>query len=275
MHIPPAEHAGLADEKDSPVLSLLLTIVMPVVILTWGKGRLGLTTQQAFIVALLFPLIYGIVELVRSKRIGFNPIIGVVGVMLTGGIGLLKLNPKWVAIKEGVVPLLFAAAMLISAWMGRPLARVILNQVLDKPRIDAALAERGNADEYERKTGIATYLLAGTFLLSAALNYSLAKAIVKAPAGTDAFNHQLGKMTALSFPIITVPVMLVLMGTLIYIWTTVTKLTGLQLEEVMKQPEKKGKKAETTAAVAEPAVTTEPVLSPEPVLTTEAADSGE
>lgn len=240
------------------MLSLFLTIVLPVVILSWGKDKLGLSTQQAFIVALLFPLVYGLYELIRSKRIGFNPIIGVVGVLLTGGIGLLKLNPKWVAIKEGVVPLGFAAAILVSAWMGKPLARVILNQVLDKPRIDAALAERGNADEYERKTGVATYLLAGTFLLSAILNYSLAKAIVNAPAGTDAFNKQLGKMTALSFPVITVPVMIVLMGTLIYIWMTVTKLTGLELEEVMKQPEKKGRtRTKPQPAVAEPPITTE------------------
>lgn len=244
------------------MLSLFLTIVLPVAILSWGKDKLGLSTQQAFIVALLFPLVYGVVELIRSKRIGFNPIVGVVGVLLTGGIGLLKLNPKWVAIKEGIVPLGFAAAVLISAWMGKPLARVILNQVLDKPRIDAALAERGNADEYERKTGVATYLLAGAFLLSSILNYSLAKAVVHAPAGTDAFNKQLGKMTALSFPIITVPVMIVLMGTLIYIWMTVTKLTGLELEEVMKQPEKKGKgkaKTQATPAAAEPSVTTETV----------------
>ena len=61
--------------------------------------------------------------------------------------------------------------------------------------------------------------------------------------GTDAFNNELGRMTALSYPVITLPVMLVLMGTIYYIFSTVGKLTGLELEEMMKQKPKKGQPA--------------------------------
>ncbi len=43
-------------------------------------------------------------------------------------------------------------------------------------------------------------------------------------------------MTALSFPVITVPVMLTLIGTMVYIIRTVTRLTGLSMEEVIRQP---------------------------------------
>ena len=53
----------------------------------------------------------------------------------------------------------------------------------------------------------------------------------------------LGRMTALSYPVITLPVMLVLMGTIYYIFSTVGKLTGLELEEMMKQKPKKGQPA--------------------------------
>jgi uncharacterized integral membrane protein len=41
-------------------------------------------------------------------------------------------------------------------------------------------------------------------------------------------------MTALSFPVIAVPAMLVLMGALIYLFRGIKKLTGLRLEEIIK-----------------------------------------
>lgn len=216
--------------------SLALTVIIPVIILTWLSGADRLGAERAFVLALLFPLVYAAVELVRSRKVGFNPIIGIVSVLLTGGIGLLKLDPQWVAVKEAAVPLGLALAILISSWIGRPLARIFLNQVLDRPRVDAALAARGTADQYERKTGIATYLLATAFLLSAALNFTLAKIVVTSEPGTEAFNRELGRMTALSFPVITIPVMLTLIGTLIYIIRTVTHLTGLDMEQILRQP---------------------------------------
>lgn len=215
--------------------SLALTVIIPVVILTWFSGDDRLGAERAFVLALLFPLTYAVVELVRSRRIGFNPIIGVVSVLLTGGIGLLKLDPQWVAFKEAAVPLALALAILVSSWIGRPLARLFLDKVLDRPRVDAALAARGTAEEYERKTSVATYLLASAFLLSAVLNFTLAKIVVTSEAGTEAFNQELGRMTALSFPVITIPVMLTLIGTMVYIVRTVTNLTGLSMEHVLRQ----------------------------------------
>jgi hypothetical protein len=71
-------------------------------------------------------------------------------------------------------------------------------------------------------------------LLSATLNFTLAKIVVTSPPGTEAFNRELGRMTALSFPVITVPVMITLIGTMVYIIRTVTQLTGLDMEHVLR-----------------------------------------
>ena len=56
--------------------------------------------------------------------------------------------------------------------------------------------------EFNRGLSVATYLLASSFFLSGVLNYLLAKAIITSQAGSIAFNQELGKLTALSFPII-------------------------------------------------------------------------
>jgi hypothetical protein len=222
------------------MLNLFITVILPVIILTRFSDDDSLGPDRALVLALALPLGWAIWELARSRRVSASPIIGAVGVLLTGGFRLFEIPPKWFAIKEASIPAALALAILVSAWIGKPLARLFLNQVLDKERIDVALAERGNADEYERRTSIATYLLAGAFVLSAVLNFALARIIVTADPGTDRFNDQLGRMTALSYPVIMVPVMIVLMGTIFYILNMVGKLTGLEIEDMMKQKPKKG-----------------------------------
>lgn len=223
------------------MLNLLFTIIIPVVILTRFSGEGDLGPDRGLALALAFPIGWAIWEFSRERRIGAAPVIGVVSVLLTGGFRLFDIPPRWFAVKEAAVPAALALAILISAWIGKPLARVFLNQVLDGERIRARLLERGTLDEYEQRTAKATFLLAAAFLLSAALNFILARIVVTSDPGTDAFNSELGRMTALSYPVITIPVMIVLVGTIWYIMSTVTKLTGLQAEDMMKQGEKNKK----------------------------------
>lgn len=225
------------------MLNVLLTVVLPVIILTQFSSNDRLGPDRALILALAIPVAYALWELGRNRKVSWQPIIGIIGVLMTGGFRLLELPPRWFAVKEAIVPATFALAILVSAWLGKPLARVFLNTFLDKDRIEAALRENGNEDEYEQRTAIATYLLAGAFTLSAILNFVLARMVVKADPGTDAFNDQLGRMTALSYPVITLPVMIVLMITIFYIFNTVGKMTGLEIEDMVKQDPKKQKKA--------------------------------
>lgn len=222
------------------MLNLLLTIILPVIVLTQLSSDDRLGPDKSLALALALPIGYGIYELARSRRISANPIIGIVGVLLTGGFRLFEIPPKWFAIKEASIPALLALAILVSAWIGKPLARVFLNQVLDREKVDAALVANGTTEEYERRTAKATYFLAGAFVLSAVLNFALARIIVTSDPGTDAFNDELGRMTGLSYPVIMVPVMIVLMGTIFWVFNTVGKLTGLELEDIMKQKPKQG-----------------------------------
>ncbi len=229
------------------MINLLITIILPVVILTRFSSEDSLGPDRALALALALPIGYAILELIRTRRISASPIIGVVSVLLTGGFRLLDIPPEWFAVKEAAIPAILALAILVSAWIGKPLARIFLNQILDRERIDSALAERGTAHEYEQRTSIATYLLAGAFVLSAILNFVLARMVVTSDPGTDAFNSELGRMTALSYPVITIPVMIVLFVTILYVFNTVGKLTGLEMEDIMKKKPKPKKGAEPEA----------------------------
>lgn len=220
------------------MLSLLLNIVIPTIIMMRFAGEDKLGPVNALLLALAFPLIFGIYSMVRERKIGWMPVVGLVSIMISGGVGLLKLPAEWIAVKEAAIPLVLALAIVVSAWIGRPLARIFLNQILDRERVYAALQEKGTTEEYERRTAVATWLLASAFLLSAALNFGLARYVVTADGGTQQYTEQLGRMTALSFPVITVPVFIVLTGTILYIMNTVSKLTGLDAEHVLRDQKK-------------------------------------
>jgi hypothetical protein len=226
------------------MINILITLVIPVIILTRFSGDDSLGPTRGLLLALAFPIGWAAYEMYKQRKIGWTPIMGVVSVLLTGGIALLELPPELVAIKEASIPLALALAILVSAWIGKPLARIFLNQMLNRDKVEQALAERGTTHEYEERTARATYLLASAFLLSAALNYGLARVVVTAEPGSATFNSQLGRMTALSFPVITIPVMIVLFITVFYILRIVNQLTGLEAEDVIRQPGKELKEPE-------------------------------
>ena len=77
-------------------------------------------------------------------------------------------------------------------------------------------------------------LLAGSFFLSSILNYLLAKWILVSPPGTTAYNEELGRMTALSYPVIALPSMVLMMAALWYLFSQIGKLTGEDIEKFLQ-----------------------------------------
>ena len=109
--------------------------------------------------------------------------------------------------------------------------------MLNVDKIHERLEQTNNTQQFETRLLRATYWLSGTFFFSSVMNYTLAKWIVTSPAGSEAFNAELGRMNLLSYPMIAIPSMLMLMAIFYYLWRTIHGLTGLKLEEVMANPE--------------------------------------
>lgn len=224
-------------KRESMLVNLLFNIVIPTLILTKLSNDEWLGTKLGLIIALAFPIIYGVRDFYQRGKFNFFSALGVVSVLLTGGISLLELDPKYIAIKEAAIPGFLGLATLLSLKTKYPLVRTFLynDQIIKVDVVNHALDEFGNHIAFESVLKNATYLLASSFALSSVLNYVLAKWIVVSAPGTAAFNEELGKMTALSYPVIALPAMAIMIFTLFYLFSNIKKLTHLNLEDIMHE----------------------------------------
>lgn len=225
------------------MISLVINILIPTVIMMRFAGEDKLGAVNALLIALAFPFVYGVWEMAKTRKVGWVPILGLISIAISGGVGLLKLPASWIAVKEAMIPAILALAILVSAWIGKPLARIFLDAIIDKDRVYPILEEQNKMDDYDRRTSVATWMLAGTFILSATLNFILARVVVTADGGSEQYTQQIGRMTALSFPVITIPVFIALTASIFYIMSTLSKLTGLEMDEVLKDQRKQKSEA--------------------------------
>lgn len=217
-------------------MEMLVSILLPTLILKKLSTDAYLGATWALCLALSLPLAYGLWRFYKERKFGFIPALGFVSILLTGTIGLLQLDPKYIAIKEATIPFLIGMGILISIKTPYPLVKTFIynDNLLQVAKIDQHLLARGKRELFMQNLQTATLMLAGTFFISAILNYFLARYIVTAPAGTDLFNSQLGSMNLLSYPVIVLPSMVFLLGILFYIFKRIKDLSGLDLEEIVQ-----------------------------------------
>ena len=229
-------------KRENLLLSIVFNIVLGSLTLTYLSKPEALGPRLATIVALIFPLGYGLWDYRQRRQTNFVSVIGVASILLTGGLMLLEMDSFWIAVKEAAIPAVIGLAVLFSMRSKRPLVREFLlnDQVIDMARIDQALAERGNRTAFDRLLANSSYWLVASFMISSFLNFTLARYLLKSPPGSPEFNAEIARMQVLSWPVIVIPSMVMTMASLWYLIRGLTKLTGLKLDHLFHPaPEKK------------------------------------
>jgi hypothetical protein len=227
-------------KRENLLINLACNIAAPTLVLTKLSGDQQLGPVGGLLVALAFPVGYGVYDYRQRRRANFISIAGFASVLLTGGLGLLKVGGFWFAVKDAAVPLVMGAGVLLSLRSKTPIVREIFanEQIMDVPRVEAALAGRGNEAGFRRLLAAASCWLGGAFVVSAVLNFLLARHLLKSPPGTPEFNAELGRMHVLSWPVIVLPSMVAMMLIFWRLMTGLKQLTGLTLEEIFRTEQK-------------------------------------
>ena len=236
-------------KRENIWLNLGLNVFIPSLLMTKGKAWFEWLHQTIFqpeqpydmppalllIIGLAFPLSYGIYDFITRRKYNFFSVLGFVSILITGGVGLMQLDKDWIAIKEAAIPALFAVAVLVSLKTPFPLVKTFLYnpELFNVPKIEAALQERKNELHFEKLMVRCTLYLVASFVLSAILNYVLAKYFIRSETGTDEFVAEIGKMTAWSWIVIVIPSMAVTFLALMTLVKGIKQFTGYELEDVM------------------------------------------
>ena len=236
-------------KKENLFLNIGFNILLPIFILNKGKSWFGGGLERYFedvavgvlLIAIAFPVSYFTYDYFKRAKYNIFSILGLISVLMSGGIGILHIPTEWFAVKEAGIPLLLGLAVIISLKTPYPLIRKLLYnpEIMNVERVQTALKEREAEQDFEKLLKSCTWLLAGSFFLSAGLNYLLARRIVTSQSGTDAFNVEVSKMMVWSWPIVVAPSLVIMMVALYKLVSGIKRMTGLNLEQALHAAEEK------------------------------------
>lgn len=235
---------SVENNKENIWLSLFINIVIPAIILLklekWliAGGLLEAETLNPvwfFCVALAFPIVYGIWDIVVRKKWSIFAIIGVLNVLIMGVIGVFQLSRNWVIAKEAGIPMLLGLIVLGSVFTSKPLIKLFIyrDALLDVAKIDNIINERGETLRFTKIMKQATLIFSSSFFASSIIQFFLAASIFTEGASASEFNEQVGKMTWVSYIVVMAPSMALMFAAMIFVFKKMGKLTGLKFEELL------------------------------------------
>jgi hypothetical protein len=228
-------------KQENALVNLIFNIAIPVFILNKGSKVMG--ALPALLIALAFPLAFGLFDLYKKRK--WNPfaVLGFTNVLVTGSLAISGFDGIWFSIKEAFFPFLIGIFVWISALKDKPLVQSFLMNAhtMNLDMIDEKLKAKQKETEFLKLLQLSTKLLACSFFLSAILNFALAEHIFKpldaaldSEAKSVMLNEQIAEMTTYSFGVIVVPSMIFLMIILIHLLRGIGKLTGLETKDILK-----------------------------------------
>lgn len=228
-------------KPENGLISLLFNVVIPVIIL--NKFSAHWTPLYVLFVALSFPLAYGLVDFVRRQKLNPLSLLGFLNVAVTGGLAVMGLSGIWFSVKEAFFPFLIGVFVAISSSRKKPFVETLLlnPQLVNLQLIDEKLTERNAKPQFHHHLKISTLMLAGSFFVSAVLNFVLAQSVfldidpaLDAQTRAVVLNEQIAKMTTWSTVVIMLPSMIILVFIFWYLLRGIRQITGLRTEEFIK-----------------------------------------
>ncbi len=232
------------NKQENVFLSLLFNLILPVVILQKGS-KLGFdgASTLSLLVALAFPLFYGLNDYRKNKNKNIVSILGVVNILITGIFAIAQLKGGWFAIKEAAIPFFLGIAVIISIKMKKPFMKILLFQsgAFDQELLETKITENNNEVAFLKQINFSTYLLSLSFFLSSLLNYILALRVftlidkkLLPEQQKEVLNHQIADMNWMGMLVISVPLLFFLGFILWDFFRNIKKLSGLTLEDLVK-----------------------------------------
>lgn len=231
-------------KRENPLLNLAFNLAIPIFVLEKSAQYLGANGPlKALILALCFPVAYGIYDWVKRKKANWMSALGMLSVLITGGLALAKVEGIWFAISEASLPSILGLGVMASAFTSKPfVASFIMNDsVMNLDLIKSKLHELGREEEFKRLLKHSTLFFSASFFLSAVLNFALAQHIfvpidpsLAEEVRSQTLNEQLAQMRYWSIFVIMIPMFIFGLFVMWHLLRGLFKTTELRLEQIMR-----------------------------------------
>ena len=222
-------------KKENPFVNILFNILLPVVILNNAHEYFPqIQAVTTLLIALSFPLIYGGKDYLLERKVNWISIMGLVGILLTGGFALLQLEGIFFAIKEAAIPLIIGLITVGSVLYKKPFMLLLIKStVFNKELIFQKLEENKKEKAFAHLMNSTTLCCAGSFFISAILNFFIAQHVFRERDSLKTLNEQIATMTWLGYVVIALPLSLVSGLILWYLVKSLKKITCLSFNEMI------------------------------------------
>lgn len=189
-------------------LDIVMGAVIPVLILDRFSGPNALGPVGAYIFAAFVPVAWVFIDLLFVTR-RFNFITSYIGftALIGGLLAFWFVDGVLFAIKDTVGTLVRVLIFGGSVLVGRPILKYFFIQAInpDTPAKEAAISDLFRERSVSRSFVVATWIVVIESLIVAAINFYLNLRIVVAPFGSEAFNHQVAQVNAITRIALTIP----------------------------------------------------------------------
>ncbi len=225
---------------ENGLFNLAFNILFPILILKYLSERIG--ALPTLILALAFPVGYGIYDGLKRKKANVFSILGMFNVLLTGGLAVLGLGGIWFSVKEAAFPALVGLFVFISAFSQKPFIKILFvnPQLINIELLMEKLQQNQKETEFAQLMKTSTMWLSCSFFISAILNFALAiRIFVPLEVGLDskaqsvALNLQIADMTKWAMLVILIPSMGILFLIFWRLLKRLSQLSGLTTEEIL------------------------------------------
>tara|TARA_R110002096_G_scaffold147671_22_gene307811 strand:- start:5838 stop:6590 length:753 start_codon:yes stop_codon:yes gene_type:complete len=232
-------------KPENPWPNLVFNIVLPTLIMlklspipgAEGSPFYAIGPTWAVVLALLFPIGFGIHDYLQKRKVNIFSVLGILLVLLKGTILLLKANTQLIVWIESGMPVLVGIVTLSTAWLKKPLIqRILLNpQVIDQPKLEMGLKENENTGRVRPLMVEVSVIYALLSVFVGFLNFALANHILQSDPKIDEVSavQEYGKLQVLQFPVIGIPYMVLSIGLLVYTLRKLGKLSGIPALHLM------------------------------------------
>lgn len=214
---------------------MLINFVLPTIVLLGLSDPSRLGPAKAMLLALAFPVAFELYNLSQKRKASMLSIIAIVGIMVTGAISLLGLSENWLAVRRSVPYVAVAIALLVSMLMKRSLLDWGLTHLLNMELVRTKAEQKGTWLLLQKRITTIGYVFIAFLTAIGISAYILTLVVITAPTDTAAFNSEYVRLRVLSLPATTLPLLVGILAILMYLFTSIEKLTGLKAEDLVKK----------------------------------------